>query len=207
MLGAQHPGLDGGPTSGSVPELAARYAEQLERVAPAGGVVLAGWSMGGVVALEMACLLGRRGTVAVDRVVVLDGWAGADPSAPPADTATVVRDFRQDSAGAADPNTDPTADPTADPAADERLFAVYRADYDALRGHPPTAPAVPVDLLVAGRASPSRAGLVPLHEVLDRSAAPVTTVEVDADHFSIVTGPAVLRIAAHLGRVAGAGGA
>ncbi len=152
----------------------------------------------------MACLLGRRGTVAVDRVVVLDGWAGADPSAPPADTATVVRDFRQDSAGAADPNTDPTADP---PAADERLFAVYRADYDALRGHLPTMPAVPVDLFVAGRASPSRAGLVPLHEVLDRSAAPVTTVEVDADHFSIVTGPAVRRIAAHLGRVTGPAGA
>ncbi|MFL6129266.1 MAG: amino acid adenylation domain-containing protein [Mycobacteriales bacterium] len=230
VLGAQHAGLDGGPTPGSVPELAGRYVRQLELAAPGGAVVLAGWSMGGVIALEMARRLGERGTVGVDRVLVLDGWATADPTAPPADAAAVVRDFLLDLANGADPG--PEVGSALGPGADgrtvlrhglrrlrsaglvdpdlrddevERLFRVYRANYDALRGYPLPVPTSRVDLFVARRAAPPRAGLVPLHDVLDRSAAPVATIDLDADHFTIVARPAVARIAEHLGRVTGAG--
>ncbi|HZB49468.1 MAG TPA: amino acid adenylation domain-containing protein, partial [Mycobacteriales bacterium] len=70
VLGAQHAGLDGGPVDGSVPELAERYGRQLAAAAPGGDVLLVGWSMGGVIALELARQLGPD---AVRRVVVLDG--------------------------------------------------------------------------------------------------------------------------------------
>jgi thioesterase domain-containing protein len=238
VLAAQHAGLDDGPTSGSVPELAGRYVEQLERSAPGDDVVLAGWSMGGMIALEMARRLGERGTVGVDRVLVLDGWATADPAAPPADAVKVVRDFLLDLGNGADPALEagpapgPEVGPAVGPEADggtvlrqglrrlrsaglvdrdladddvERLFRVYRANYDALRAFPPPVPTCPVDLFVARRAAPPRAGLVPLHDVLDRSAAPVATIDLDADHFAVVARPAVDRIAEHVAQVTAAG--
>jgi thioesterase domain-containing protein len=226
VLGAQHAGLDGGPASGSVPELAERYVRQLERTVDGGRVVLVGWSMGGVLALEMARRLGGCGTVGVDRVLVLDGWAAADPGAARSDAGQVVRDFLLDLGRGAtvDPGTGPDPESLLRGGLErlrcagvldrdlrdgdvERLFAVYRANYDALRRYRPPVPAAPVDLFVARRASAPRAGLVPLHEVLDSSAAPVATIELDADHFTIVARPAVERIAEHVGRVTAAAGA
>lgn len=236
VLGAQHAGLDGGPTSGSVPELAGRYVRQLARAVPGGDVVLLGWSMGGVVALEMARQLGERGAVGVHRVLVLDGWATADPTAAPSDAGEVARDFLLDLGNGADlgaeagPEVDAEVGTGPGPADGgavlrsglrrlrsaglvhpdlrdgdvDRLFSVYRANYDALRGYPPPVPTHPVDLFVARHVAPPRAGLVRLHDVLDRSSAPVATIDLDADHFTIVARPAVTRIAEHIGRVTGA---
>ncbi len=175
VLGAQHAGLDGGPVAGSVAELADRYGQQLAAAVPGGDVVLAGWSMGGVIALEIAR---RLGPGVVRRVVVLDGWAAADPAGPPADPADVEREFR--------------ADLAAEPAGEQRLFAVYQANHRALREHRPVVPDVPVDLFAA-RAATARRGLVRLHEALGRPA-----VYLDTDHDGIVARPAVAGLAAHL---------
>ena len=60
---------DDDPTS--VPELAARYLETLEDGLPPGPVHLGGWSMGGVVAYEMARQLRARGDSASHRVAGL----------------------------------------------------------------------------------------------------------------------------------------
>jgi len=224
VLGAQHAGLDGGLPSGSVPQLAERYARQVENAAPGGDVVLAGWSMGGLIALETARLLLRRGTVGVSRVVVLDGWAvdpagveGADPGVD--DVCRVAADFLHDLVGGGDVVSEPVTgdadtvllrglerlrsarriEPGLEIGDVERLFDVYRSNYDALRRHRVGLPGCPVDLFVAHRATATRARLVPLHEVLDTSSAQVRLTTLDADHFTIVTGEAAELVAEHLG--------
>lgn len=45
----------------SVPDMAARYVEQIRKIQPVGPYNLLGWSFGGVVAIEMACILNEMG--------------------------------------------------------------------------------------------------------------------------------------------------
>ena len=72
------PGLRGK----SVPWLAARYVDELVEVQPTGPYRLAGYSAGGIIAVEMARGLRRRGS-AVDLLMILDSpphvawWVGA----------------------------------------------------------------------------------------------------------------------------------
>ncbi|HEV2149751.1 MAG TPA: amino acid adenylation domain-containing protein, partial [Longimicrobiaceae bacterium] len=63
----QAPGLDGGEPLARVEEMAERYVAALREVQPAGPYALSGWSMGGVVAFEMA----RQLRAAGDEVEVL----------------------------------------------------------------------------------------------------------------------------------------
>ena len=55
----------------TVPELAAHYVEAIAKVEPTGPYRLGGWSMGGVIALEMARQIGEAGGV-VDQLIVVD---------------------------------------------------------------------------------------------------------------------------------------
>ena len=57
--------------SGSIRSMAARYADRIQAVYPAGPYKLLGWSFGGAVAHEVAIVLHRRGC-AVQRLVLLD---------------------------------------------------------------------------------------------------------------------------------------
>jgi amino acid adenylation domain-containing protein len=65
----------GFPAAGerSVKELAEFFIEELLRVYPQPSYVLGGWSMGGVVAFEMACGLTKRGAQ-VDGLVLIDSY-------------------------------------------------------------------------------------------------------------------------------------
>jgi thioesterase domain-containing protein len=56
---------------GSIRSMAASYADRLQAIYPAGPYKLLGWSLGGVVAQEVAVELQRRGCV-VERLVLLD---------------------------------------------------------------------------------------------------------------------------------------
>ncbi|HVR95001.1 MAG TPA: amino acid adenylation domain-containing protein [Thermoanaerobaculia bacterium] len=58
----------------TVEEMAARYVQAIREVQPEGPYSLGGWSMGGVVAFEMACQLERQGE-AVEPVVLIDSLA------------------------------------------------------------------------------------------------------------------------------------
>jgi polyketide synthase PksN len=68
------PGLQGerDPMS-SIPELASFYISQLPSQPPRLGCRLAGWSMGGVVAYEMACQMEKR-RMPVDSLILIDSY-------------------------------------------------------------------------------------------------------------------------------------
>ena len=75
-------GINGIPQNGeaepaSIRRMAARYADRLQAVYPAGPYKLLGWSFGGVVAHELAIELRRRGCV-VQRLVLLDAAFSAN---------------------------------------------------------------------------------------------------------------------------------
>ncbi|MET9979815.1 alpha/beta fold hydrolase [Streptomyces microflavus] len=72
VLGVEAPGFDGSqaPVS-SVPELAARYTAALREAVPAGPVHLLGWSLGGLIAFDMARRMAEAGAE-VGRVILVD---------------------------------------------------------------------------------------------------------------------------------------
>jgi amino acid adenylation domain-containing protein len=74
MFQFQPPGLQGEREPlDTIQQLAAFYIERLPRPASKGGYRLGGWSMGGVVAYEMACQLTGRG-LPVDRLFLIDSY-------------------------------------------------------------------------------------------------------------------------------------
>ncbi|MCP3138032.1 non-ribosomal peptide synthase/polyketide synthase [Pyxidicoccus xibeiensis] len=78
FYGLQASGLDGRePPLEQVEALARRYVEAVRAVRPEGPYVLGGWSMGGVVAFEMARELERQGQ-RVELLVLLDSFAPSE---------------------------------------------------------------------------------------------------------------------------------
>ncbi|HYC87908.1 MAG TPA: amino acid adenylation domain-containing protein, partial [Thermoanaerobaculia bacterium] len=65
------------PLIGELEELAARYAAEIRRVRPHGPYILGGWSMGGVLAYEIALQLERDGET-VERLLMLDSFLPSD---------------------------------------------------------------------------------------------------------------------------------
>ena len=71
IIGINQIPQNGEAEPGSIRSMAASYADRLQAVYPAGPYKLLGWSLGGVVAHELAIVLHRRGCV-VERLVLLD---------------------------------------------------------------------------------------------------------------------------------------
>ncbi|WP_437970202.1 amino acid adenylation domain-containing protein [Sorangium sp. So ce260] len=97
FYGVQSFGLETPPRPlGSVGEMAEAYCEELRRVQPEGPYLLGGWSMGGVVAFEMARVLERSGR-RVAAVVLLDAYL--PPFDEPGDELPPIAQFAADLAG------------------------------------------------------------------------------------------------------------
>lgn len=90
VLGIEAPGFDGeqAPVP-SVPDLSARYAAALREVVPGGAVHLMGWSLGGLIAFDMARRLTAAG-VEVGRVLLVD-TSPPHPCPMPPETETARR--------------------------------------------------------------------------------------------------------------------
>ncbi|MFB1485279.1 thioesterase domain-containing protein, partial [Corallococcus sp. RDP092CA] len=71
VYGLQSRGLDGRPVAESIEEMAALYLEAVRAVQPHGPYQLGGWSLGGVIAYEMARRLREAGE-AVDVLALID---------------------------------------------------------------------------------------------------------------------------------------
>ncbi|MGE6764045.1 non-ribosomal peptide synthase/polyketide synthase, partial [Corallococcus interemptor] len=71
IYGLQSRGLDGRPVAESIEEMASLYLEALRTVQPHGPYQLGGWSLGGVIAYEMARRLREAGE-AVDLLALID---------------------------------------------------------------------------------------------------------------------------------------
>ncbi|WP_437561756.1 amino acid adenylation domain-containing protein [Sorangium sp. So ce542] len=97
FYGIQAYGLETPPRPlGSVGEMAEAYCEELRRVQPEGPYHLGGWSMGGVVAFEMARVL-ERGGRRVAAVVLLDAYL--PPFDEPGDELPPIAQLAADLAG------------------------------------------------------------------------------------------------------------
>ncbi|RYZ43528.1 MAG: amino acid adenylation domain-containing protein, partial [Myxococcaceae bacterium] len=70
VYGLQSRGLDGRPVAESIEEMAGLYIEAIRTVQPHGPYQLGGWSLGGVIAYEMACRLREAGE-AVDLLALI----------------------------------------------------------------------------------------------------------------------------------------
>lgn len=128
VYGLEAPGFDGDRTPvRSLPDLSAEYAEILRHTRPQGGYRLLGWSMGGVIAFDMAQRLAAAGAE-VAQVVLVDSSLPWVAELPP--EREIQRRFLHDVAGIAgvtgadlDPALDglpPDAAPAATFAAVER---------------------------------------------------------------------------------------
>jgi thioesterase domain-containing protein/acyl carrier protein len=73
VYGLQHPGLYDGAEPHGIEALASRYIEALLPVQPRGPYLLGGWSLGGVIAFEIARQLEARGEP-VALLALLDAW-------------------------------------------------------------------------------------------------------------------------------------
>ncbi|WP_375743996.1 non-ribosomal peptide synthase/polyketide synthase [Corallococcus interemptor] len=84
VFGLQSRGLDGRPVVDSIEEMAALYIEAIRTVQPRGPYQLGGWSLGGVIAYEMARRLREAGE-AVELLALID--AHVPGIRPPSETA------------------------------------------------------------------------------------------------------------------------
>jgi amino acid adenylation domain-containing protein len=96
VYGLQVPDSDGRERPVTVEEMAAGYLRSVREVQPAGPYSLGGWSMGGVVAFEMARQLERAGEI-VDPLVLIDSYApGAQGGPDPVAEGDLVALFAHD---------------------------------------------------------------------------------------------------------------
>ena len=200
LYGVQAPGVDGGEPVSRLEELAAAHLTAIRAVQPRGPYALGGWSMGAVVAWEMARRLEAEGE-RVDVLVMLD-----PPRAVRTDAA--LDDAALDDAALLAEMLDPllaeahaadAVSPDVDDARMTALLDVRRAHLAALRDYEPGSFAGSAVLLEATerRPAPPGAELRPLHwKALCSGTLQVRPVP--GDHFSMFHEPHVRALAAAL---------
>ena len=207
VYGLQSLGLGEAEPQGSVEAMAATYAAAVAAAQPEGPLALAGWSIGGVIAWEMARQLRRKGRE-VEIVVLLDslapgslpGLSTATPELPEElDEAGLLAAVASDLGGIA--GSEVTVEDVEGPQA-RRLLRVYQANVAAVRRYRPALDAGDPGERV--RVALLRAGDRPSGGVADpdlgwAGLAPGLLVrELAGDHYSLLRPPAVDGLAAAL---------
>jgi amino acid adenylation domain-containing protein len=176
VYGLESPGLDGTtPPLTEMREMARVYLDAIRDVAPDGPYRLAGWSLGGAVAYEMACRLQAEGTPP-ELVVMLDTGDPPQLARPPADP-DIHALFRRDLAGLTGVAADADVPDELRPQLDERL-RVFAANMRAAAVWQPSVYTGPVTLAVTG----DRPAAWPQARALTRVAVP-------GDHFTMLRPP------------------
>jgi amino acid adenylation domain-containing protein len=221
VQGIQSPGLTGpGKVAGSLAGLADEYVALIRAAQPDGPYRLAGWSMGGVVAFEIARRLERDGA-RVGALVLLDAPFEL-PGGSPRDEAGLAGRFLADVAASSGWDLADLPDPAragageqlawlaarlggqgdAGPAGDEaglagllrRRFEVFSAHVTMLAGYTAAGPAVAAPtLIVTADRSPNALFRSQWPGVL---AGPVDTLAVAADHYGFLLPPLVTEVGA-----------
>jgi amino acid adenylation domain-containing protein len=215
VRGLEAPGLRRtGATRGSLADLVREYTEIVKAANPGGPHYLGGWSMGGVIAYEIARRLESDGAkVAV--LVLLDApfWI---PAGRFADDDGLTRQFVADAAqslnldaGDAPGRPEETTGASQLDWLAERLgggnsarlrerFEVFRAHSRMLAGYRPTAGAEPLGartLIVAAGDSPNAAAAGRWAQLIGDQAS---VYQVSGDHYSFLRQPAVSQVAAKI---------
>ncbi|WP_368667338.1 amino acid adenylation domain-containing protein [Corallococcus sp. AB030] len=187
FYGLQSQGLDGSrPPLDTVEAMAALYVNAVRTVQPHGPYRLGGWSMGGVVAFEMARQLQARGET-VELVALIDPSPATDDRVPldVDDAAQVAALFELDQGQLATPEATTETGRT--------LLHVFTRNLRALKHHRPGPFTGRVLLLQAGGA-PARGDdgwSAHVHGELTREVLPGT-------HYSLLRAPHVQRLAERL---------
>ena len=216
LIAVQAVGLNGEPNlHTSVPDMAREYHAAIQRRRARGPYVLGGWSMGGVIAHQVADLMARAGE-AVSLVFTIDSHL--PPPGSDADTERVMAWFMRDAGVLAAPAADQLCRELRALPPEERiqelwrvarkknwapglerdqfvrLWQVFAANAVALARHQPPIIEAPMLVIDASRS-----------EEVSTSWADLTTREVrrvllDADHYTIVRPPRVADVAGHVTR-------
>jgi amino acid adenylation domain-containing protein len=218
VYGLQVPDREAGAAAPSLEEMAADYLRSVRETCPEGPYVLGGWSMGGVVAFEMARQLEILGEP-VERVILIDSFApGAAGREDEIAEGTLVASFAQDlgrllgMGGVALPSglEDGPLEALSWLAAQaeergllprglaeaelRRRFATFRANHRALaryQGGPCAAP-----LLLLRAEEPAGLALLEPDRGWQRTAGrPAEVHEIPGDHYTLLQEPGVERLA------------
>nr|WP_306464213.1 non-ribosomal peptide synthetase [Corallococcus exiguus] len=187
FYGLQSQGLDGSrPPLDTVEAMAALYVNAVRTVQPHGPYRLGGWSMGGVVAFEMARQLQARGET-VELVALIDPSPATDDRVPldVDDAGQVAALFELDQGQLATPETATETGRT--------LLHVFTRNLRALKHHRPGTLTGRVLLLLAGD-NPKHGDdgwSAHVHGELTREVLPGT-------HYSLLRAPHIQRLAERL---------
>jgi amino acid adenylation domain-containing protein len=125
VYGLESPALsDGGVVASSLADLVTDYTRRIRAFQPAGPYALAGWSMGGVIAFEIARCLEQAGTD-VSLLVLLDAPFDL-PAGYPSGEADLAARFVADAAHSLSLDTDGAPDPAAVPLAGQLAWLAGR---------------------------------------------------------------------------------
>lgn len=95
--------LDYVPDQTPLSQRVTKLFKQLQNMPSASGTCLAGWSMGGVIAQQMACEYQRRGKT-IDALVLMDSWHPGFLPASEVESRVTIEGFAIDFARAINPN-------------------------------------------------------------------------------------------------------
>jgi amino acid adenylation domain-containing protein len=213
IIGIQAVIRDGQLTT-TIPDLAAEYATELLRLPLDRRPHIAGWSMGGIIALELVHQLSKNGSPPAS-LALIDSYQRASKTGSQYDRSTAARGFLSDLLGGAPlpvnlgefdgVNGEQLSSELLHLVAGKHLsdhlkavdlstsFRVYKRNYEALLAYEP-APICRNALLVNATKRCAFAGLEPI-SVDERGAKQLS---VNADHYSIMSGEAVKAVGRHL---------
>lgn len=172
----------------SIPEMGQAYARMIAAALPDEKPLLVGWSMGGLVAIEVARALGDRqaGIVAIDSRLAACGGDGRQAD----DRAAFLEDIRlaNGDAGAMSRLLDCDPDSTPEAAFAVAAARVFSAHRQALESYVPLPVAARATLMVAAHAPGRETGLETIFAQVER-------IVLDADHYTILRGATLASIA------------
>jgi amino acid adenylation domain-containing protein len=212
VYGLQSPGLEVTDVVGtSLADLVAGYTQRIRAIQPAGPYRLGGWSMGGVLAFEIARQLEQAGAV-VRLLVLLDAPFAIPADHVPADhelaahfVADAMHSLGLDAADAPDPAAasaagqlawlaDRLAGDTAGGAGVraglERRFGLFAAHTRILAGYRPGTDGVTAPTLIVSAADSLNAPAAGQWQSL-LSSGEVSILEVPSDHYAFLRPPLV----------------
>jgi thioesterase domain-containing protein len=214
VLGLESPALsDPAAIAASLDDLVTDYTRRIRAVQPAGPYALGGWSMGGVIAFEVARRLEQAGAD-VDLLLLLDA-----PFALPADlprqeelagrfVADAAHSLGLEAEGAPDPVTTPPAGQLAWLAAQltggdieaqlQRRFDVFVAHQRLIGGYQPSAPLLRAPTLIVS-ATRSLNAPAPAHW-REQLHGEVSVLPVDSDHYAFLRPPMIGAVGAAIRR-------